>query len=229
MLAQKQLHGAQHRIVVEGSPLHHDMVTQGAHILQLHNLEQGVLDNRQGNTGRDIANLRPILLSLLYLGIHEHRATGAQVYRCLGLQCLGSEFPGSQLQALGKILNKGAAACRACLVQDNAADAALVNIKALHVLAANVQHKGHFRAEFLCRPKMGKGLHLAIISMKGGLDYRLSIAGGKGGSDIGVLVHGTVQLPQFPDYRLQGRALIASIRSIQKLLVPADNSQLGGS
>ena len=65
--------------------------------------------------------------------------------------------------------------------------------------------------------------------MKGGLDYRLSIAGGKGGSDIGVLVHGTVQLPQFPDYRLQGRALIAAIRSIQKLLVPADNSQLGGS
>ena len=141
MLAQKQLHGAQHRIVVEGSPLHHDMVTQGAHILQLHNLEQGVLDNRQGNTGRDIANLRPILLSLLYLGIHEHRATGAQVYRCLGLQCLGSKFPGSQLQALGKILNKGAAACGACLVQDNAADAALVHIEALHILAADIQHK----------------------------------------------------------------------------------------
>ena len=74
---------------------------------------------------------------------------------------------------------------------------------------------------------MGKGLHLAVIRMKGSLDYRLSIAGGKGGSYIGILVHGTVQLTQLPDYRLQGRALIAAIRSIQKLLVPAYNSQLG--
>ena len=46
---QKFFHAAQHGIIVKRTALHHNMIAQIAHILQLHDLEQCIFDHRKRN------------------------------------------------------------------------------------------------------------------------------------------------------------------------------------
>ncbi len=229
ILMEQQLHGTKHCIIVEGTTLYHDIGPQGIYILQLHNLEQGIFDNRKGNAGRNIPYLGTILLSLLYLGIHKDGTAGAQIHRSLRGQCLCRKFPSGHFQALGKVLNKGTATSRAGLIEDNTTDISLVYIKALHILAANIQHKGYIRTKFLCRTKVGKGFYLTIIGMKCCLHNGLTIACGKYRSYVGIRIHGSVKLLQLLDNGLERGAMIAAIGCIKQFLIFANNSQLGGS
>ena len=61
------LHAAQHSVIVERAALYDDMVTKLAHILELHDLEERVLDDRERDARRDIGDLRAFLLRLLDL------------------------------------------------------------------------------------------------------------------------------------------------------------------
>ena len=80
------------------------------------------------------------------------------------------------MQALGEVLDEGAAAGRARFVERDVADTAVLDEEALHVLAADVEHEGDIRAEFLCRPQVCERLDLAAVSMQGSLDNGLTIA-----------------------------------------------------
>ena len=80
------------------------------------------------------------------------------------------------MQTLGEVLDEGAAAGRARLVERDVADTAVLDEEALHVLAADVEHKGDIRAEFLCRPQVRERLDLAAVGVQGSLDDGFTVA-----------------------------------------------------
>ena len=104
------LKGPQHRLIVEGAALHHDVAAQILRGGQLDDLVQGVFDDGIGKARRDIGYRCALLLGLLDVGVHEHRAAGAQVHGGLGVQGLMGEFLGGKAQRTGEIFNKGTAA-----------------------------------------------------------------------------------------------------------------------
>ena len=64
ILADQVLKRAQDGIVVKCPALYDNMVAKRRDILELHDLEQCVLDNRERNACRDIGDFCPLLLRL---------------------------------------------------------------------------------------------------------------------------------------------------------------------
>ena len=173
---QEFLHAAQHGVVVECAALHDDVVAELADILELHDLEERILDDGERDAGRDVGDVSALFLRLLDLRVHEDRAARAEVYGGLRVDGFGRELRRRHVQALGEVLDEGAAAGRARFVERDVADTAVLDEEALHVLAADVEHEGDIRAEFLCRPQVCERLDLAAVSMQGSLDNGLTIA-----------------------------------------------------
>ena len=100
------LKGPQHRLIIEGAALHHDVAAQLMGVGQLDDLEQGVLDDGVGKSGGDIRHRRALLLGLLHVGVHEHGAAGAQIHRMPGEQGLVGELRRREAQGIGKVFQK---------------------------------------------------------------------------------------------------------------------------
>ena len=195
---------------------------------QLDDLEQGVFDHGIGKACGDIRNLRAFLLGLLYIGIHEHRAPGTQVHRVLGKQGLLRKILGRIPQRICKILNKGAAAGGAGLVEHDGIHRAVFQADALHILAANIQHTVHVLIkEGRCRA-VGNGLHLALVQIEGGFQQGLAIARRAGAGNAGRAGQDCFQIPDGGFCRLDGVALIVGIEGIEQLPFLADQGHFGG-
>ncbi len=181
---QQLLHAAQHGIVVERAALHDDMVAERAHVLELHDLEQGILYDRERNASRYISDTGAFLLGLLHFRVHEDRATRAEIDRRLRLKRLGRELARRHMQSLSEVLDKGATAGGAGFIQRDIANTSVLDEEAFHVLTADIEYERHLRAEFLRRPQMRKRLDLAAIRMDGRLHDGLAIAGRHRAGDI---------------------------------------------
>ena len=97
--ARNLFEGPQDGIVVEGSTLAHNVVTQFVGTPHLNDLKEGVLDNGEGQAGGNVANRGPLLLHLLDLRVHKDRATGAKVSRVPCQESRLGEFADVVLQA----------------------------------------------------------------------------------------------------------------------------------
>ena len=86
------------------------MVAQAFGVCDTNDLIQGVFHHAHGKASGNVLNRGPVLLSLLYGGIHKHRAAGAQVYRAVGKQAALCEIAHFIAQGPGKGLQKGSAA-----------------------------------------------------------------------------------------------------------------------
>ena len=104
------LKASEYRVVVEGSALDYHMGTQVRGLGNFDYLEQGVLDDGVGQSRGNVRHGSALLLSLLDVGVHEHGAAGAQVRGVLRKEGLFGEILNAVIQALGKGLDKGAAA-----------------------------------------------------------------------------------------------------------------------
>ena len=110
------LKGTQHRLVVEGAALHHDVPAQLLGGRGPDHLIDGVLHHRDGEAGGDILDGGPVLLGLLHRGVHKHGAAAAQVHRPLGKEAQPGELLHIIAQCLGEGLQEAAAAGGAGLV-----------------------------------------------------------------------------------------------------------------
>ena len=102
--------GAEHRLIVEGAALNHDMTSQFPGRAELDHLEERVFDHGIGKTRGNIRNLGSLLLGLLDIGIHKYGAAGTQIHRMLGKQRFLRKILGGIAQRIGEILNERAAA-----------------------------------------------------------------------------------------------------------------------
>ena len=222
------LETSKNRVVVEGSALDHDILSQRGGVRHLDDLEKSVLDDGVGKARRDIRHGSALLLGLFYLGIHKYRTAGAQVDGMLREQSRLGEVLHAVIQGMGEGLDKGAAAGGAGLVQLDAVYGMVFDADTLHVLAADVQDTVHFRVEEFRGVVVGHGLHLALVQHQGGLYQGFAVAGGAGADDMGILRKKTVNLLDSPDGGLQGASVIAAVKRVEKLAVLAHQGRLGG-
>ena len=130
------------------------------------------------------------------------------------------------MKAFGKILDERATSCRAGFVQCDIANAAIPDKETLHILSADIEHKGNFRTKLLRRAKMRKRFHLAAIRMKRRLDNCFAVSSGHSAGNPGLFRHSRIKLPNLFYHRFQRRPLIAAIGGIQNLFIPADRRDL---
>ena len=139
------------------------MLANLAEVAELNDLEQGVLDDGVRKTSSNVADGCAFLLSLLNAGVHEDGTTGAQVNRKLCLSCGGCKLADVHLHRVGEGRNKGAAACRACLVEHDVLDDAVFDLQTLHVLAANIKNEVNVWDKCLGATQVSNGFNLAGV------------------------------------------------------------------
>ncbi|MPM47273.1 hypothetical protein SDC9_93981 [bioreactor metagenome] len=196
--AGEQLEGPQHRIVEEGATLDHHGVTELAGVLELDHLVEGVADHRIGQPGGDVADAGPLLLGLFHRGVHEDRAAAAEIGRTGRLQRRLREVAYVGAHGLGERLQERPAAGGAGLVDRDRVDDVVTDPQVLHVLAADVDHRGDAGAEVFGGPVVGHRLDLALVEVQRAADQILPVAGDAGADDPG-------RLRQFVDDPAQDR------------------------
>ena len=156
---QQPLHDPQQGVVHEGTALHQHPVAQLVGAAQPQHLVQGIAYHGIAQARRDVPDLRPFLLGLLDLGIHEDRAARPQIHRMPGKERRPHEFLHAQIEALGERLQKGPASGRTGFIEGHARDATVPGLEALHVLPADVDDVGRLRHEAAGGLEVGDGLH----------------------------------------------------------------------
>ena len=221
------LEGAQHRFVVEGAALDHDVAAQFLRAGGADDLVQGVLDDGNGEAGADVLDGGAVLLGLLHRGVHEDGAAAAQVNGTVGEQTQGGKLLHVVAQGLGEGLQEAAAARGTGFVEEDVADGAVLDLEALHVLAADVDDEVHVGHEVLGGGEVGHRLHQTPVTVEGVLDELLAVAGG---GDAGDLQPGVV-LVQFEQRLPHQRHRVAQVGTValkQDVGVLVDDHQLDG-
>ena len=226
--AQLLLKGPQHGVVQEGAALDHDVLPQVVGRGGPDDLVNGVFHNGGGQAGGDVRHAGPVLLGLLHAGVHKHGTPGAQIHRLLGEQPQLGEVGDGIAQGLGKGLDEGAAAGGACLVEHDGVHRTVADLKALHVLAADVDDKVHVRPEVGRRLIVGHGLHQAQIAGEGVFDQVLAIAGDGCAFYLDAVPAQGVDLFQLLQHDGHRVALVGVVVGIQQSAVGGDQGQLGG-
>ena len=94
----------------KGAALNDHLTADLLGIAQLNDLEQGILDDGIGQTGRDVAHRGTFLLRLLDARVHKDRAAAAQVDRGLGMDGGIGKRAHVHVHGHGEALDKAAAA-----------------------------------------------------------------------------------------------------------------------
>ena len=221
------LESPEYCIIIEGAALDDDVFSQVPGIGQLDDLEKGVFDDRIGQAGGDVRDRSPLLLGLLDLRIHEDRAAGAQVNRVLCEEGFFGEVFDRIIQGLGEGLDEGAAAGGAGLVQLDRVDGAVLDLDALHVLAADIEDAVNLGVEESSRIVVGDGLDFSVVQLEGGFQEGLPVAGGAGVDNVRIGRELFLDLLHGPDGGQKGRALIIIVERIYEFAVFVHEGQLG--
>ena len=178
MNAGELLKRAQRGIGHKGAALDDHLAADLLGVAQLNNLEQGILNDGIGQTGRDVANRGAFLLRLLNARVHKDRAAAAQVHRGLGVDGGVGKRAHVHVHRDGEALDKATATRRAGLVEHDVLDHAVLDAQALHVLAANVQDELDAGQERLGAAQVRDGLDLAGVGLESLDEQRLTVARG---------------------------------------------------
>ena len=104
----------------------------------------------------------------------------------------------------------------------------VLDLYALHVLAANVQYAVHFGIEEGGRIIVRDGLHLPVVQEKGGFDQCLPVARGAGPDYPHALWHELVDLLDRVYGGLQGRTVVIRVEGVEEPPVPVDEGAFRG-
>ena len=229
--AQILLQGPQDGEVPEGAPLDHYPIPQLRHVGDADHLCKHVLDDGAAQPRHQVVRLLAVALLVDDGAVHEHSAPAAQLGRGLrsegGVRHLVHRHP----QGGGEVLQKGAAAGGAGLVQHDVRDHAALQPDGLHVLAADVQQKRGVREEAAAAPGVGHGLYRVVVGVKGRREHLLAVAGGAQAQHFQLDAHFFIFLRQgqqaLPDH-LQRLPLVVGVESVRHLLVLVYKDALGG-
>ena len=213
---------AQHGLIEERAALHDDVRAELARVGELDDLIKSVLDDGVGKAGGDIGDACALFLRLLDVGVHKHRAARAEVDRGLGKECFVREFLRCHAKRVGEILEERAAAGRAGLVQKHRVDRAILELDALHVLPADIQHAVDLRVEERRGGAVGDGLDLALVERERGLEQRFAVARGAGARNMRARGKMLAQRMYRLHGGLDGIALIVGVERVQKLALFAN-------
>ena len=213
---------AQHGLVEERAALYDDVRAELARVGELDDLIKSVLDDGVGKTGGDIGDACALLLRLLDVGVHKHRAARAEVDGGLGKKRLVCEFLRRHAEGVGEIFKERAAAGRAGFIQKHRVDRAVLELDALHVLPADIEHTVDLRVEERRGGAVGDGLDFALVERERGLEQRFAVARGAGTRNMRARGERFTQRMYGLHGSLDGIALIVGVERVQKLALFAN-------
>ena len=213
---------AQHGLVEECAALYDDVRAELARVGELDDLIKSVLDDGVGKAGGDIGDACALLLRLFDVGVHKHRAARAEVHGGLGKERFVRELLRCHAKRVGEILEERAAAGRAGLVQKHRVDRAVLELDALHVLSADIEHAVDLRVEERRGGAVGDGLDLALVERERGLEQRFAVARGAGARNMRARGKMLAQRMYRLHGGLDGIALIVGVERVQKLALFAN-------
>ena len=219
---------AQHGIVEERTALYHDVLSQFLRVVRTDDLIDGVLDDRTGQTGGDILYRCAVLLRLLDAAVHEYGAAGTQVYRMLSEETQPGEIGDVVAQRHGERLDERTAAGGTSLVQHDAVDAVVLDLKALDILSADVDDKIYLRTEERRCLEVRHSLHDAEVHAQPGTDEIFAVAGDGTAADGAVRTQPLIQGREFPLDAVQRLSLIGGVELVQQFVVFRQQHDLGG-
>ena len=227
-LAREQLERTQHGVVQERAALHDDLVADLLGVADLDDLEQGVLHDRVGQAGGDVAHRGAFLLGLLHARVHEDRAAAAQVHGVFGREGGGGEVLHRHAHGVGKSADKRAAARRAGLVEHDVLDDAVLHAQALHVLAAHVEDELDAGKHLVGAAQVRDGLDLAGVGMERLDEQALAVARAGDVAHGAALRQRVVEVVHKDAGRAEDVALVGAVPGAQQLAVLADDGALHG-
>src|SRR5699024_7722040 len=151
----------------------------------------------------------------------------AQVHRAVGKKAQGRELLHIIPQCLGEGLQEGPAAGGAGFVQKDVADGAVLDLEALHVLAADVDDEVHVGHKVLGGGKVGHRLHQAPVAVEGVFHQFLAVAGGGDAGDLQVGVV-FVQVGEHLAHQRDRVAQVGLVAGEKDVVVLVDDRQLDG-
>ena len=119
----------------------------------------------------------PSFWACLTRAVHKHGAAAAQIHGAVCKQAERGKLLDVIPQRLGKGLQKAAAAGRAGFVQEDVADGTILDLEALHILAADVDDKIDIRHKVFGGRKVGHRFHQTVITAERVFHQLLAIAG----------------------------------------------------
>ena len=178
------LHGPEDGVVFKGAALDHDLVPQGVQVGKADDLGKDVFDDGAAQAGHDVLGAAAVALLGDDAAVHKDGAAAAQHRRVLGGEGGLLDALGGDAQGGGEVLQKGAAAGGAGLIDQDIGDDALVQPHGLHVLAADVQDEGGVGHVLLGRPGVGHRLHRVVLRLESLGEEHLAVAGGARRQDM---------------------------------------------
>ena len=224
--SEEQLQRAKHRIIIEGPALHHDPLAQVRRLLQADDLVERILDDRVGETRRNICDRDAILLCLPHTGIHEDRAARAQIHRMLCRESDLGEMPDIHPQRPGKGIKERPAARRAGLIEKDIIHRTILDAAALHILPSDIKDRRDIGEEMLRTAIVRHRLHFPDIRLKRPLDELLAIACHTRSGDRHALRELGIQILQDPARTRKRRPLISSIVLIEDAILLIEQYRL---
>ncbi len=221
------LEHAQHGVVQKRAALHHDVSAQRLGVRHADHLVDGVFHHADRKAGADVLRRGAVLLRLLDLRVHEHRAARPQVDGVLGEQAHPGELRDAVAERAGEGLQKRAAARGTRLVQEDVVNRPVADFEALHVLPADVDYEIHVRAEALGGGEVRHRLHNAEIHVERVFQQLFPIAG-HGAALYGDAGVPAVQVQQIVPENGDGVAGIAPVDGAENFAFFADEHGLHG-
>ena len=159
------LEGAENGVVLEGTALHHHLLTKGVQVADTDHLRKHVVDDGAADTRDNVFGLLAVALFRDDGTVHEHGAAATQLGRALGVERQFRNLFHGNAEAAGVGLDKGAATRGAGLVQDDTCDHAVLHGDSLHVLTADVQDEAYVGADLLGGVGMGHRFHRMVVGV----------------------------------------------------------------
>ena len=229
--AQILLQGAKDSIVAEGAALCHDLLAQDRLIRDADHFGKYVFDDGAAKTRADVLSGLAVALLGDDGGVHEDRAAASQHCRVLGGKGRRGDALHTNVEGGCKILQKGAAAGGAGLIEHDIGDDALMDPDGLHVLAADIQDEAHIRLDLAGRRGVGHSLHRMVVCAESAAQEPLAVAGGAKAQDLECHPHGAVfalhlhkALLHHPD----GVTLVVGIEAVDDLFLLVDEDEFRG-
>jgi hypothetical protein len=202
-LAGDGLEGRDDALVEGDAPLEEDAVTN---LAPAHDAVQVVLDDRHAQARHQVVPLRPGLLVVHQVGLHEDGAPLAQPHRRARLERGVAELLDPEAQPLGLLLEEAARSGRAGLVHLEVHDPAARERDVLRVLPADLEDGVHQRIGFHRCPGMGRDLVLHHVGADEVADEIPAAAGRRDPADLHLAAHLLPHLGQAAPHRLDGAA-----------------------
>ena len=212
-------------IIIEGTSLNNNMISEFGCVRYFDYLEQGILDNRISKSGWNVSNRGTFFLRLFNFGIHKYCTACSEINWVLCIKSFVSKILYRIIQRFRKCLNERTASGRAGFIQLNTVNGLIFDFDTFHILTANVQNTVYIRLKEGCRIIMRNSLNFSFIKHQSSFDQCFAVSCGTGMNNLYTLRELIVNIFDRCDRCTKRIPVVVVIEGIKKCSVFTNESR----